>query len=200
MTLNIPLLISSITVILLASCSSKPDVETVRSEGTCTTDCPQITTLNPPAAQGGDQVTMEGENFYPGMTITIDGQVITPDVISATEASFTMPDGSPGSKAVLVTGNSDDSAFTAYQVADDGVPIFSASADLICQGTQFYNAAGKLTSGTANCSVAPSDCSADGETGCVTTASFPSADASGLATKIVSGNTVAGVEIGRAHV
>ena len=53
-----------------------------------------------------------------------------------------------------------------------------------------YGAGGTQFTGTG---AGPAPCTIDGGTACLANASFPAADATGLAAKIVSGNTVAGV-------
>ena len=71
-------------------------------------------------------------------------------------------------------------------------PFSTKPASEICQGEQFYDVSGSLQTGTRNCG-GPSSCTVDGQTGCVATQSYPAAIASGLALKVTTGQTVAGI-------
>jgi hypothetical protein len=80
-------------------------------------------------------------------------------------------------------------------VAEFGAAFFAGltgpvDAKRICSGTTLLGVAG-----TAACDVParPADCTLDGAVDCVATAAFPAASTSTLATKVVAGQSVAGV-------
>ena len=77
------------------------------------------------------------------------------------------------------------------QVSFADVPIWLGQASKICTGQQYRDAQGVLQTGTKNC--AASACGEDGQVSCVTNTNFKSALASGAGAKIVSGNTIAGI-------
>ena len=83
--------------------------------------------------------------------------------------------------------------------------------DQVCSGTKYYDATGVLTTGTKVCAASQTStatstttsttaasstplCTSDGAVGCVTTSAFKAADMSqAVASKIISGTTIAGV-------
>jgi len=66
--------------------------------------------------------------------------------------------------------------------------------DKICADDKFYDEAGSLRTGTKDCAaVSLPSCSQDGAVGCVAVASFTAAATSGIANKVMSGSTVAGI-------
>jgi len=73
-------------------------------------------------------------------------------------------------------------------------PVMVTVPDKICAGDKFYDGAGVLRTATKNCAaVSLPFCSQDGGVGCVAVASYTAAATSGIAGKVLSGNTVAGI-------
>ena len=63
----------------------------------------------------------------------------------------------------------------------------------VCTGIQFRDGSGRTQSGTRNCPDPLSPCNHDGAIDCLATDEFPAAAVTGLAAKVVTGQTVAGV-------
>ena len=174
------------------SCSSKNSNETTADAPACTSDCPTITSAT--AVSPGEQVTIHGENFIEGMEIIVGDQVIVPTVYSSTEASFALPDGVGVVYQIGISGNAEETVHTAASISADGIPVMTADSSLICEGTQFYDAEGVLSSGTRKCSrESASDCTCDGQQNFVVTGIYRSASTTGIESKIISGTTIAGV-------
>ena len=98
-------------------------------------------------------------------------------------------------KITIELSNSEDSLTidNVFHLNDPSIPLFSGDASFICSSMQFYNANGVLTTGTKNCS-GPSDCTTDGEVGCVATATVPGVLATNLnPADIRNGQTIGGV-------
>ena len=73
----------------------------------------------------------------------------------------------------------------------NNLPIMAISASQVCSGISFYDINGTAQIGTKSCGPPP-DCSSNGAVGCVTTASYKSADF----TTILASNIKRGVGIG----
>jgi hypothetical protein len=101
-------------------------------------------------------------------------------------------------------------------LTDEQKPLFTGDPSTICSDVVYHDVNGQLRSGTKNCDIsqlkpenirsgvtllgvagnvvaAPGDCNAEGGVGCVTVAAYPSVSITGLAAKVLSGYTVAGV-------
>ena len=104
-----------------------------------------------------------------------------------------IPSGLRNGKMTIELTNSEDTSTidNVFHLNDSSIPLFSGNASLICSGMQFYNASGILTTGTKNCS-GPTDCTTDGEVGCVANASAPAA----LTGNLVPGDIRSGQTIG----
>ena len=114
-----------------------------------------LSARSPVVAPAGSRVTLTGKNFRPSLTLAMGNKRVT-DVTVASDsvASFVVPSGiSPG-----VTGLSleeDGVVQNASLIFPGGTdhPFSTKPASEVCQGEQFYNAAGTLLTGTRNCSV-----------------------------------------------
>ena len=71
------------------------------------------------------------------------------------------------------------------------LPIMSVAASEVCSGITYYDITGNVQTGTKSCGP-PADCTSNGAVGCVTTASYKSADF----TTILASNIKRGVGIG----
>jgi len=74
-------------------------------------------------------------------------------------------------------------------------PIFTGSADQICQGESFYDSSGELHQGARQCgNVTMESCSQDGQSGCIATTSHPAASIEAFKPNVLrSGTTIAGI-------
>jgi hypothetical protein len=146
-------------------------------------------------AKPGDEVGITGTNIHSRLAVEIEGKPVAVFALSSTSGKFTMPDVRAGLVTVAVKEGSTTvkSLGLVSDSAGDNLPIMiSVQASEICSDKQFRNASGTVVQGTRNCTI-PVDCDSDGSVGCVSTNSFPAADLTGLANKILSGETVAGV-------
>ena len=154
----------------------------------------QLSARSPLIVQTGSTVTLTGKNFRPSLTLALAGRRVgSVTVASDSSASFFVPSGVPGGVVGLSLEQDGTAQAASLVFAAGGAdhPFSTKPASEVCLGEQYYDAAGGLQTGTRNCA-GPSACTADGQTGCVASSSYPAALASGLASKVVSGQTVAG--------
>jgi hypothetical protein len=168
----------------------------------------------------GDQVTITGTNFRPTMTLAISGMKVSEvNVKSDVQASFTAPqDVGFGQANLTAEQDGISQTISLFYSGNSDYPIITKSDDEVCSGETFYNSEGLLRTGTKSCSgpdlstltpdklqagftvagvtgtlAYPANCAVDGEVGCVTTAAVKAAVVAGLASKVLSGQTVASV-------
>jgi hypothetical protein len=153
-----------------------------------------VSELTKLVAKPGDQVGIKGIKMHGGLNVEIAGKIVAVVADSGTSARFTMPDVRSGLISVAVKEGSSTvkSLGLVSDSAGDGIPIVLMEASEICSDKQFRNASGTVVQGTRNCA-GPDSCDADGETNCVANSEFAAAATAGLANKVLSGNTVAGV-------
>jgi hypothetical protein len=183
-------------------CESQIEVEKIDAVKTSAS----ATMLKPITAMPGDVVTIAGSGFksnrqknFVKITNPSGDEVTAPaTVTSDTEATFVMPEGvGLGLTAVVLESNGKLLAGSMPFVANlpgNALDIFIGDAAEICSTKQYIDRNGDTQTGAKNCSgtggTTPS-CTADGVVGCVTTASFKSADM----TNVTAGNIKSGVTI-----
>lgn len=159
---------------------------------------PKIDSLSPISGRPGDVVLMLGSNFRRGLKVDVGGQQADLTVKSGTEASFAVPEGSPGEfQLKLISGETlSETDARVYRLAE-GYPVYTGDASVLCQGYKFFNAKGELSEGTRNCLyddqvINPEDivlnkvisgvkgtfpyCSTEGEKGCIVDDTYAAAD------------------------
>jgi len=167
-----------------------------------------VSKVMPLAAKPGDIVKISGQNFLASKNlkariVLTDGS--TRDLpLSITDrnlASFVMPEGAGlGMRSVSVIDRKSTAVGSFNLIAnqqDNKLPILIDEQSEICSTKEYIDINGDRKTGTKDCTTGSSskpDCSADGVIGCLTTASFKSADMSlAIAGNIKSGVTIAGV-------
>lgn len=152
---------------------------------------------SPLVVRPGNTVTVAGTNFRPSMTLAFGGKRVgTVTVASDVSASFKAPSGAAGGKVELLAEQDGASAKIAflYDPGTGSTPVITLPPAEVCAGVQYLDGNGAAQTGSKTCAAAVADCTGNGQTGCVTTAAFKSADLSNLAaTNIKSGVTIAGV-------
>ena len=176
---------------VLGSCPQTPEEITASIEQNYNT---------PRTIAPGDTVTLDGlyhASF--GVSLTVDGLPVDIEPAESGEITFQAP-ASQVNKALIVTltvSNTDYSVPSIYSLGSDSHPLITAPATTICSTQSFYNATGELVQGLKNCEEAGTqaapECTEDGATGCITTETFKAADTSNLASKVLTGSTVAGI-------
>ncbi len=154
-----------------------------------------IASRTPFITSAGNRVTIKGANFRPSMLLAMGGKPVTElRVASDTVATFNTPSYQGFGLATLTAeqDGTEQQISLMYNGSATDYPVYAALPADICSPTKFYDAQGSLQTGTRNCTIPPT-CTADGQSGCVTTTQYLSADTNGLAAKIASGMTVAGI-------
>lgn len=162
--------------------------------------------ISPITAKPGETLMVTGKDFSADMVVQgvftlSDGSTKQSDLVpsltsgGSTSATFTMPDGvGLGLRDLkFMQGVVEVGSFKLVaDTADNSLPIIIDDQAQICSSKTYIDANGDQKTGTKNCS-SPVACSADGAVGCVTTADFPAAAKADAASKILSGQSVAGV-------
>ena len=172
--------------------------------GTCIQAPPsmKVTDIDRVIVSPATTSVVTGENFDPTLQVKLlKGDLqLTPafTVASGTQVNVTMPqDLKRGLLSLNLTQS--DSSKRINLISDGGLsdlPIITVAETQVCAGTRYYSADGTELLGTRGCgsSAVPAACRTDGLTGCVTVASYRSADMARFdATKILAGTTIAGV-------
>lgn len=151
----------------------------------------------PVVVKRGETITLTGKNFRPTMTLAWNGSSINKlKYMSDSQVSFTAPsEGSLGLLALNVLQEGSSSSVSLVFQGDGSTLVGSFSPSEVCSDVTYFDLNGKSQQGTRNCSgtVAPA-CSADGEVGCVTNASYKAAKMENVsAANIRKGVTVSGV-------
>lgn len=82
----------------------------------------------------------------------------------------------------------------SYEGEAGVLPVSELKPEQVCEGVSYYDRFGKLTKGAMNCKGAVGPlCQQDGATNCQTHADFPAADTTNAASKILAGESLAGV-------
>ena len=165
-----------------------------------------VTKIRPIQAKPSQVVTLTGSDFggakklYARVALS-DGSTkdVRLRVIDKTSASFEMPEGAGlGLRKVQIV-QAGGAQFGSFQIVADqdsnSLPIITGDKSIICSTVTFIDGNGDSQVGTKDC-VGPAvdNCSANGIIGCVTTATYKSADLTNLtAGNIMSGVTIASV-------
>lgn len=148
------------------------------------------------SAKPGEVVTIHGSNLTEGIEAFVNGQPVPFQRVDLNTATIEMPASlDPGilkvtfslkSKVItnisLMNGNSIESMKSVL------IPLES-----VCDSFIVKNAEGDLARGKANCANQQNVCSESGQSDCKTTANFPAVKKSSLASKVLEGQTIAGV-------
>ncbi|MTD14456.1 choice-of-anchor G family protein [Nakamurella sp. YIM 132087] len=123
-------------------------------EGNTATDTLVVITTPPPAAPtidaiapdsgpllGGTEVTLTGTGFVPGTVVLFDGTEITPDAVSGTELTFTVPAGTLAGPVSVQVQNPDDLVSGVVQYTYDD-PQLTADDPVAAGGTLSVDATG----------------------------------------------------------
>ncbi|HYX35930.1 MAG TPA: hypothetical protein VE954_22750 [Oligoflexus sp.] len=157
-----------------------------------------VASLNPIIARQGDIVSITGTNFRTGIKLAYIGREMTKVTIKSDTLLTVVMDDAPRrgvGKLALTQDGVERSLNLAYAGTSSDFPLMTAAVSDVCAGQRFYDANGDLLEGTKNCSGVSGIpvCTGDGQINCATSASYPAALLSGLAAKVVSGQTVAGI-------
>ena len=154
----------------------------------------EISQLRPLVIDKNDEITVHGKNLRASLVFSIGDTLIPTTSIQADTALLTFPEAIPfGIHTMKAQQDGHEVLIKVFATADKSDhPIMTELPAQICTAVQFYNAEGTLTQGTKNCTTG-ANCSSDSQTNCRTTTNYPAADISGIASKIISGNTIAGV-------
>ena len=196
-----------LAVAFVSGCRSKMEVTTANPTAAARlgeqSDAFEVIGRSPVVVSPGATVALAGKGFKPGMKIAgfslaSEDTSIPLNVESDSKASFAAPpSGTYGPLALTVQQGTATQKISVF--FDDGktdFPIFNSTADKICAGEKFYDGTGTLTEGTKVCSAgaeATANCQTEGQIGCVTTSAVKATVVADLATKVVTGATVAGV-------
>lgn len=162
-----------------------------------------VAAISPIIAYKGQTITITGSNFRPGIKLAYLGRALGQVEVKSDSALTVVVDEAPrrGRGTLYLAQDGVERSFSlAYAGSSSDYPLMTAAASEICSGQKFYNANGELLEGTRSCTAsAPStptyaNCSQDGETGCITTATYKAAAMSAVqAANIAVGTTIAGV-------
>ncbi|MCX6107300.1 MAG: hypothetical protein NTY08_15850 [Proteobacteria bacterium] len=196
----------AITAVLFVGCSSKMSVSTVGAIKKAATNAFKVTSLSKIVTAPGEVLTLTGSGFRSTLSLAqisglnlndANGQSVTAQlaVQSGDKATVTLPSSMNfGKYALTLTQDGESQQITLFSNGGKtDYPVFTAGADEICVGKKFYDETGTLREGTKVCNLPLPDCSEDGAKACTATAAYSAAATSGLADKVVSGQTVAGI-------
>lgn len=182
----------------------------------------QVQSRRPFLVKPGETVEIHGINFRSSLLLALNGLKVSSQVKSDSLATFIAPaSGSYGLLQLLAEQDGSSQTISLfYAGANTDFPIATLPPQEICSGTKFYDKNGDLQTGTKGCDgpvlsgLTPqvlkagitvagvtgtavleshNSCSTDGGIDCVTTSTYAAALTTGLAGKVVSGNTVAGI-------
>jgi hypothetical protein len=159
--------------------------------------------ITPITAKPGDVLEVKGKNFSAVSGIKVrftlsDASLRDVDlsVATPTSASFVMPDGvGLGLKHVLIL-QGDVLVGTLRLVAntaDNSLPILIDDSGEVCITKDYIDRNGDKKTGTKNCSAGLAACSQDGQRNCVVAGNYAAANTTDIASKIPTGQTIAGV-------
>jgi hypothetical protein len=147
----------------------------------------EIFALNRLSAQEGDTVTVSGANLTDGMMVRIGDTNVMLSKKSSSIATFVMPeinDSAYVRARFYSEGNAALNVFTIVSGAEAKViPVIDSDDGLICSDITYKNSKGEMKSGKRNCSKGLPACTSDGQSACIATSSFPSANLSAIKAK-----------------
>ena len=189
---SIKALLGTCLSLSISACDSGIQIQVPIADYTVTEEVPK-------AYRPGETVTIRGSGFTKNHWVVIDSILYPIELISSEEIRFTMPNNVGNGKIQIATKRRaiEKQVPNIFALAANDYPLFTGDPAKLCVDEKFYNASGELQEGTKDCTknslagLAP--CSADGEVGCETNASFKAALVIGAENKILSGQTLAGI-------
>lgn len=187
---------------LTIGCDSSVNVRRSKPESSLLTIVDRSKTT---IAKPGQKIELQGEGFRESETYfvifpnSVDSSLaatpIEVEVLSPTEAAFSMPSGlGLGEKSYEIYQRK-DKLKTLSIFADQNsnkLPLSTMPPEEVCSTLSYINAQGNESKGTKDCAAGSvDDCTSDGQTGCRTTSQFLAASAAAT----VAGNIKAGVTI-----
>lgn len=145
----------------------------------------------------------------PGEIVTVTGSNLTDDIevlVNGTPAKFQRIDNKSGTiempadleaGLVRITFSRKSKPISSLPLMNgnsiENMSPTTAPLDSICDSYIIKTENGELARGNANCKGEQALCQQDGQSECTTTADFPAVVKDGLATKVIEGQSVAGV-------
>ena len=177
-------------------------VQATRAPSVATT----VTKVTPIAAKPDEVVSLTGNSFSTAKNLRVsvpltngDSTSVPLTISDSKTASFAMPEGAGlGVKDVKLTQGTAATEVTRFNLiadqASNQLPIIVGDGSAVCSDQKYIDRNGDEQVGTKDCAAASTKvCTDDGEVGCLTTVSYPAALATGAASKILSGQTLAGI-------
>ena len=148
----------------------------------------------------GVPVIIRGHGFSRDMTVALlqlsAGAPPNLYIRSDREATITLPPPSRFGPVDLILSRGGEKIRLSL-ISNGGLtdlPVISADPSLICDDVTYRDLQSKVQAGYRRCSGKKSLCEADGDRNCRTSAALPAVTMDGLLAKVVTGQTVAGVE------
>ena len=178
-----------LVLLLLVSCDTALIVGPETSQ-------PTISGLSQVTAKPGDEVAVTGKNLTSKIKVKVNGEAADFTLQDITRGSFILPaDTAEGMVAVAIMLNSKTLSTYSLLNGDPSAAVSAIipSASTTCSDVIYKDATGELVRGERNCGETLVACTTDGQTNCAATDEVPGALKSGLAAKVLTGQTVAGV-------
>ena len=155
-----------------------------------------ITGLDRLSVKPGDEVVVSGRNLTTKITVDVGGKLADLKLSDKKNGSFVLPDDTtPGLVQVVFKKGEVNIATFPLLNGDslEDVPTSVVPLASVCDSYIVKDKNGDLQRGEAKCGEQLPVCTSDGETNCKATDDVPGAVKTGLAAKILIGQTVAGV-------
>jgi len=144
----------------------------------------------------GSKVRIHGEGFQECLEISLNNVPVTATFDGTNSMSFDIPlEAAPGEAVVKLSCLGLAAETSLLVLNDDGIPLFTGKPESMCSDFKYYDNSGVVSSGEKNCApsaIPPKDCSETGETGCLSSVTFPAIEQ----TLIVPENLKNGFSIG----
>ena len=199
-------IVLTISVPLSVGCSTKMSVFTVGGIRKAATSTFKVTALSKMVTAPGEVLTLTGRGFRSTLSLAkmsgsnladASGAAVNAklEVQGGDKATVTLPSSmSFGKYSLTLTQDGESQQITLFSNGGKtDYPIITAGADKVCSGEKFYDETGTLREGTRVCNLPLPECSEDGAKACTATAAYSAAATNGLADKVVSGQSVAGI-------
>lgn len=153
-----------------------------------------LTSASAVVAKAGETITIHGSSFRSNMVLALgNSKVGNLQVQSDVKASFVVPVSKTLGKLSLSAEQ--DGVLVSipafYLPGAESLPIITLLPAAVCEDVKYYDQNGAIRTGAMNCSgggFAVANCSAAGQTNCVTTLTFPSMDVSAASTAMTDLN------------
>ena len=155
-----------------------------------------VLSRSPFIAKANGIIEINGINFRPTMIVALGGKKVGDlKVLSDSKASFVAPStvGFGLNDIAIDQDGVSQTISIFYAGTKTDLPIMSKVEGEVCAGEKYYDAAGVLKVGTRSCNGSLAACTSEGQINCTATADFPSVAKVGIAAKVISGQTLAGV-------